>query len=144
VPINCVEHHVFAYRHYVNWMNDKMQPSQLSLAQNIIPLFYKCLTFSLRLLWKHFLMQKQGIWTILNHFNGHFIQVLILIWSWGPLVCHSSTTITSCCSMIMQGPMLQGSVHNSWKLKTSQFFHGQHTQWTFHPLSIFGVLWINV
>ncbi len=23
--------------------------------------------------------------------------------------------------MIMHGPMLQGSVHNSWKLKTSQF-----------------------
>ncbi len=41
--------------------------------------------------------------------------------SWGPLLCHSSTTITSCCSMIMHGPMLQGSVHNSWKLKTSQF-----------------------
>ncbi len=46
---------------------------------------------------------------------------------WGPLLCHSSTTITSCCSMIMHGPMLQGSVHNSWKLKTSQFLHGQHT-----------------
>ncbi len=27
--------------------------------------------------------------------------------------------ITSCCSMIMHDPMLQGSVHNSWKLKTS-------------------------
>ncbi len=39
--------------------------------------------------------------------------------SWGPLLCHSSTTITSCCSMIMHGPMLQESVHNSWKLKTS-------------------------
>jgi len=30
---------------------------------------------------------------------------------WGPLLCPSSTTITSCCSMIMHGPMLQGSVH---------------------------------
>ncbi len=28
---------------------------------------------------------------------------------------------------IMHGPMLQGSVHNSWKLKTSQFLNGQHT-----------------
>ncbi len=46
--------------------------------------------------------------------------------SWGPLLCHSSTSV-SCCSMIMHGPMLQGSVHNSWKLKTSQFLHGQHT-----------------
>ncbi len=36
-----------------------------------------------------------------------------------PLLCHLSTTISSCCSMIMHGPMLQGSVHNSWKLKTS-------------------------
>ncbi len=34
--------------------------------------------------------------------------------SWGPFLCHSSTTITSCCSMIMHGPMLQGYLHNSW------------------------------
>ncbi len=64
--------------------------------------------------------------------------------SWGPLLCHSSTTITSCCSMIMHGPMLQGLVHNSWKLKTSHFLHGQHTHRTCHPLSIFGMLWIGV
>ncbi len=64
--------------------------------------------------------------------------------SWGPLLCHSSTTITSCCSMIMHGPMLQGSVHNSWKLKPSQFLHGQHTHRTCHPLSMFGMLWIGV
>ncbi len=64
--------------------------------------------------------------------------------SWGPLLCHSSTTITSCCSMIMHGPMLQGSVHNSWKLKTSQFLHGQHTHRTCHPLSMLGMLWISV
>ncbi len=61
-----------------------------------------------------------------------------------PIVCHSSTTITSCCSMIMHGPMLQGSVHNSWKLKTSQFLHGQHTHRTRHPLSMFGMLGIGV
>ncbi len=64
--------------------------------------------------------------------------------SWGPLFCNSSTTITSCCSMIMHSPMLQGSVHNSWKLKTSQFLHGQHTHRTCHPLSMFGMLWIGV
>ncbi len=57
---------------------------------------------------------------------------------------HSSTTITSCCSMIMHSPMLQGSVHNSWKLKTSQFLHGQHIHRTCHPLSMFGMLWIGV
>ncbi len=48
------------------------------------------------------------------------------------------------CSMIMQGPMLQGSVHNSWKLTTSQFLHGQHTHRTCHRLSMFGMLWIGV
>ncbi len=53
--------------------------------------------------------------------------------SWGPLWCHSSTTITSCCSMIMHGAMLQGSEHNC-----------QHTHRTCHPLSMFGMLWIGV
>ncbi|ROL49256.1 hypothetical protein DPX16_16871 [Anabarilius grahami] len=47
-------------------------------------------------------------------------------------------------SMIMHGPMLQGSVHNSWKLKTSQFLHGQHTHRTCHPLRMFEMLWISV
>ncbi len=59
--------------------------------------------------------------------NEHRCILLMAFWmhrdtvtkSWGPLLCHSSTTVTSCCSMIMHGPMLQGSVHNSWKLKTS-------------------------
>ncbi len=67
--------------------------------------------------------------------------------SWGPFngpLCHSSTIIASCCSVIMYGPMFQGSEHNSWKLKTSQFLHGQHTHRTCHPLSMFGMLWIGV
>ncbi len=59
-------------------------------------------------------------------------------------MCHSSTTITSCCSMIMHGPMCQGSEHNSWKLNTSQFLHGQHIHRTCHPLSMFGMLCIGV
>ncbi len=46
--------------------------------------------------------------------------------------------------MIIHGPMLQGSVHYSWKLKTSQFLHGQHTHRTRHPLSMFGMFWIGV
>ena len=62
----------------------------------------------------------------------------------GPLSCHSSTTIISCFSKIMHGPMSRGSVHNSWKLKMSQFFHGLHTHQTRHPLSMFGMLWIDV
>ncbi len=61
-----------------------------------------------------------------------------------PIFAPSSTTMTSCCSMIMHGPMLQGSVHNSWKLKISQFLHGQHTHRTCHTLSMFEMLWIGV
>ncbi len=81
--------------------------------------------------------------------NEHRCILLMAFWdtvtrSWGPLLCNSSPTITSCCSMIMHGPILQGSVHNSWKLKTSQFLHGQHTHRTCHPLSMFGMLLIGV
>ncbi len=92
------------------------------------------------------------VWAGVVMDNEHRCILLMAFWmhrdtvtrSWGPLLCHSSTTITSCCSMIMHGPMLQGSVHNSWKLKTSQFLHGQHTHRTCHPLSMFGMLWIGV
>ncbi len=84
--------------------------------------------------------------------NEHRCILLIVFWmhrnnvtrTWGPLLCHLSTTITSCCSIIMHGPMLQRSINNSWKLKTSQFLHGQHTHRTCHPLSMFGMLWIGV
>ena len=62
----------------------------------------------------------------------------------GPLPCHSSAAITSCFRMIMQSPMSQGSVRNSWTLKMSQLFHGLHTHKICHPLSMFGMLWINV
>ena len=34
--------------------------------------------------------------------------------------------------------MLHGAVHNTWKLKMSQFFHGLHTHQTCHPLSMYG------
>jgi hypothetical protein len=61
----------------------------------------------------------------------------------GPLLRHSSAAVTTCFSMIMLGPMSQGSVHNYWKLKISQFFHDLHTQ-ICHPLSMFGMLWIGV
>ncbi|XP_014023269.2 zinc finger CCCH domain-containing protein 11A isoform X4 [Salmo salar] len=46
--------------------------------------------------------------------------------------------------MIMHGPMSQGYVHNSLKLKMTQFFDGLHTYKTCHPLSMFGMLWIDV
>jgi hypothetical protein len=32
--------------------------------------------------------------------------------------------------MLMHGPISQGSVNNSWKLKMSQFFHVLHTHQT--------------
>ncbi len=80
--------------------------------------------------------------------NEHRCILLMAFWmhndtvmrSWGPLFCRSSMTITSCCSMILHGPMLQGSVYNSWKMKTSQFLLGHNTHRTCHPLSMFGML----
>ncbi len=88
-----------------------------------------------------YVMDNEHRWILLMAFWMHRDTVTR---SWGPLLCYSSTTITSHCSMIMHGPMLQGSQHNSWKLKTSQFLHGQHTHRTCHPLSMFGMLWIGV
>ncbi len=105
-------------------------------------------------LWIEWPMVTVGLWYGQAYVmdNEHRCILLMAFWMhrdtvtryWGPLLCHSSTTITSCCSMKMHGPMLQGSVHNSWKLKTSQFLHGQHTHRTCHPLSMFGMLWIGV
>ncbi len=102
-------------------------------------------------LWIKWPMVAVGLWYRQAYImdNEHRCILLMAFWmqrdtvtrSWGPLLCHLSTTITSCCSMIMHGPMLQGSVHNSWKLKTSQFLHGQQT---YHPLSMFGMLCIGV
>jgi len=63
--------------------------------------------------------------------------------SWGPLLRHSSQTITSCCSMIKEHSRV-ATVHSSWKLKTSKFLHGHHTNRTCHPLRIDGMLWIGV
>ncbi len=88
-------------------------------------------------LWIEWPMVAVGLWNGQTYVmdNEHRCILLMAFWmhrdtvtrSWGPLLCHSSTTITSCYSMIMHGPMLQGSVHNSWKLKTSQFLHDQRT-----------------
>jgi hypothetical protein len=46
--------------------------------------------------------------------------------------------------MIMHYPMSQGFEHNTWKLIMSQFFHGLHTYQTNHPLSMCGMLWIEM
>ncbi len=81
------------------------------------------------MLWIEWPMVVVGLWYGQAYVmdNEHRCILLMVFWmhrdtmtrSWGPLLCHSSMTITSCCSMIMHSPMLQG--HNSWKLKTSQF-----------------------
>ncbi len=55
--------------------------------------------------------------------------------SWGPLLCHSSTTITSCCSMIMQGPCCKDlyTIPGSWKHPSScsmaSILTGHVTHW---------------
>ncbi len=79
--------------------------------------------------WHQWPMVAMGLWYGQAYVmdNGHRCILLMTFWmhrdtvmrSWDPLLCHSSMTITSCCRMIMHSPMLQGSVHNSWKLKTS-------------------------
>ncbi len=78
--------------------------------------------------------------------NEHMCILLMAFWMHRDTETHwcaiQTRAFTSCCSMIMHGLMLQGSVHNSWKLKTSQFLHGQHTHRACHPLSMFGMLWI--
>ncbi len=106
------------------------------------------------MLWIEWPMLAVGLWYGQAYVmdNEHRCVLLRAFWmhrdtvtrSWGSLLCHLSTTITSSYSIIMHGPMLQGPVHNSCKLKTSQFLHGQHTHWTCHPLSMFGMLWIGV
>ncbi len=106
------------------------------------------------MLWIEWPMVAVGSWYGQAYvmYNEHRYILFMAFWmhrdnvtrSWGPLLCHSSTSITSSCSMIMHSAMLQGSVQNSWKLKTSQFLHGQHTHRTCHPLSMFGMLWIGV
>ncbi len=54
--------------------------------------------------------------------------------SWGPLLCHSSTTITSCCSMIMRGPCCKDlyTIPGSWKHPSScmaSILTGHVTHW---------------
>ncbi len=88
------------------------------------------------MLWIEWPMVAVGLWYGQAYVmdNEHRCILLMAFWMhrdtvtryWGPLLCHSSMTITSCCSMIMHGPMLQGSVHNSWKLKTSQLLLPGH------------------
>ena len=60
--------------------------------------------------------------------------------------CHviHSPTSPHVSAFIMHSPMSQRSVHNSRKLKISHFFHGLHTHQKGHPLTMFGMIWIDV
>ena len=89
---------------------------------------------------KHSYGQRTQLHFINGNFNAHRYREEILRSIVVPFVCLHH----SCFSMIMHGPMLQGTVHNYWKLTMSQFFHGLHTHQTCHSLSMFGMLWINV
>lgn len=48
------------------------------------------------------------------------------------------------CCAIHPAQLLQGSVHNFWKLNASWFLHGQLTHWTCDPFSMFGMFWIGM
>ncbi len=79
------------------------------------------------MLWLEWPMVAVGLWYRQAYVMDSDYRCILLMAFWmhrdivtrsrGPLLCHSFTTITSCCNMIIHGPMLQGSVHNSWKLK---------------------------
>ncbi len=66
------------------------------------------------MLWIEWPMVAVGLWYGQPYVmdNEHRCILLMAFWmhrdtvtrSWGPLLCNSSTTITSCCSMIMHGP----------------------------------------
>ncbi len=74
--------------------------------------------------------------------NEHRCILLMAFWmhrdivmrSWGPLLCHSSMTITSCCSMIMHGPCCKDlfTIPGSWKHPSScmaSILTGHVTHW---------------
>ncbi len=48
-----------------------------------------------------------GQWTQVHFIDGILNAQRFVTRSKSPLLCHSSTTITSCCSKLMHGPMLQ-------------------------------------
>lgn len=54
-----------------------------------------------------------------------------------PLFCQQFKNITSCCSRMTHGSVLQGSACTYWKVKMLQILPGQHTLWISHPLSMF-------
>lgn len=89
-------------------------------------------------------MVMSALWTVLPYGGG------VLVWAAhdslryrdqtrGSLLSHWSTNFTSCC-----GVMVLRSLHNSQKLKTSQFLHDQQTHRSCDPLSRFMMLWIGV
>ncbi len=107
--------------HFGEVFSSRMNPGFLSTGQMADSVYGVVWVSGLLMsaLWIEWLMVAVGLWYVMD--NEHRCILLMAFWmlrdtvmrSWGPLLCHSSTTITSCCSMITHGPMLQGSVHNS-------------------------------
>ena len=82
--------------------------------------------------WRGALFMDEQSWTVFT------------VQGWWQTVCVASFIHNH--QLMLQhdnSPMLQGSTDNSWKLKTSQFLHGQHSHRTCHPLSMFGMVWIR-
>ncbi len=95
-------------------------------------------------LWIKWPMVAVGLWYGQAYVmdNEHRCILLMAFWmhrdtvtrSWGPLLCHSSTTITSCCSMIMHGPCCKDlyTIPGSWKHPSScmaSILTGHVTHW---------------
>ncbi len=105
-------------------------------------------------LWIEWPMVAVGLWYGQAYVmdNEHRCILLMAFWmhrdtvtrSWGPLLCHSSMTITSCCSMIMHGPMFARICTQFLEAENIPVLAWQHTLRTCHPLSMFGMLWIGV
>ena len=62
-------------------------------------------------------------------------------WSWGPLSCHSSASITSCFSIIHPCHKDLYTTPGGWKCPRSSM---ACILTRCHPLSWFGMLWINM
>lgn len=114
----------------------------------LFPVLLSCLGLHLFLPFLHYLMffvpcqpwvylhlyYNAVLYCYLSCFYCNFwnLQVsLISFRSWDLLLCHSSTSITSCCNMIMHGPILQGAVQSLKHPRSgmASIFTGHITHW---------------
>lgn len=101
--------------HFVEVFSSWINPGVLCTGQMADSMYgvvwVSCLLMSV--LWIKWLVVVEGLW----HGQGllwWYFECTEIVWlrSCCPFLCLSSTTINSCCSMIMHSPMLQGSVRN--------------------------------